>query len=469
MSKHSKEGKKFLSDKSKASWHDDTLWGVRKKRDRAVNMIDDWEVLRERASSVKERVLDNLEEYILQFENSARNNGVIVHRTKNGSELNSIILNLLKSRGFTRVVKSKSMLTEECSLNHFLEYNGIEVVDTDLGERIIQFRGESPSHIVLPAIHLKREEIGETFHNRIGTPAGCSDPIQLTAAARVHLRSKFLNAQAAITGVNFAVAESGTVVICTNEGNADMGLNASAKLHIHCMGMEKIVPTFGDLAIFTRLLARNATGQAITTYTSHYTLPDEDCEMHIVILDNGRSERLRNPIFRNSLKCIRCGACMNTCPVYRRSGGHSYRYLIPGPIGSIIAPFGNCQNVSKKSQNNQNERIYSDLPFASSLCGSCSSVCPVKIDIHNQLYQWRQILTRKKQVSPIKRVVMKFVGKILASHLLYSYAGKIARLAIRISSRVLIYNRLNAWGLERELPVPPKESFNEWFRRTQKS
>ena len=226
---------------------------------------------------------------------------------------------------------------------------------------------EPPSHIVLPCIHKKKEEIGELFHEHLGTPAGVSDPQILTETARQHLREVFLTRKVALTGVNFAVAETGEFVVCTNEGNADMGAHLS-EVHIASMGIEKIIPKREHLGVFLRLLTRSATGQPITTYSSHYKKPRPGQEMHIVIVDNGRSIQLGREDFRNSLKCIRCGACMNTCPVYRRSGGHSYHNAISGPIGSILAP-------------NLDMEKYADLPFASTLCGSCSNVCPVKIDI----------------------------------------------------------------------------------------
>ena len=229
------------------------------------------------------------------------------------------------------------MLTEECGLNPYLKDRGIEVVDTDLGERIVQLADEHPSHIVLPAIHKKKEEVGELFHKHLNTEKGASDPTYLTGAAREHLREKFLNADAAITGINFAIAETGGFVVCTNEGNVDMGANL-APVHIACMGIEKLIPKVEHLGVFLRLLARSATGQAITTYSSHFHKPADGKELHIVLVDNGRTEQLGREDFRKSLNCIRCGACMNTCPIYRRSGGHSYTYTIPGPIGAILSP-----------------------------------------------------------------------------------------------------------------------------------
>jgi L-lactate dehydrogenase complex protein LldF len=258
------------------------------------------------------------------------------------------------------------MLTEECGLNPFLERRGIEVTDTDLGEWIVQLRREPPSHFVLPAIHIKKEEVSELFHELLDTEKGNSDPTYLTEAARHTLREKFLKAQAGITGVNFAIAETGGFVVCTNEGNADLGTSLPP-LHIACMGIEKLVPRLADLGVFLRLLARSATGQPITAYSSHFHGPRPGAELHIVLVDNGRSKLLATEQFRQSLHCIRCAACLNTCPVYRRSGGHSYGVTIAGPIGSIV-------NAARDPEQHRT------LPFACSLCGSCTDVCPVKID-----------------------------------------------------------------------------------------
>lgn len=449
MKGHAEKAKQFLKDGPRADWQDQTLWGVRKKRDTAATSVPEWEDLRERASGIKDNVLSNLDNYLVQFEEKAKSNGVHVHWAEDADAFNKIILDIVEENKAKKIVKSKSMLTEECGLNHYLEKEGLEIVDTDLGERIIQFRNEPPSHIVLPAIHLKKEEVGELFHQKLHTEKGNADPTYLTAAARAHLRKKFLKADIAITGVNFAVAESGTIVVCTNEGNADMGVHA-APVQIHCVGIEKIIPRNEDLGVFTRLLARNATGQAITTYTSHYRKPKPGSQMHIVLVDNGRSKQLGNATYRNSLKCIRCGGCMNTCPVFRRSGGHSYGSVIPGPIGSILAPM-------KQMKEKQ------DLPFASSLCGSCSNVCPVKIDIHGQLYNWRQEIFEEKLLPKSKSYTMGIAGKVLASNFFYNLSGKTARWALRNLPRKFFYNGLNAWGKGRELPKPPKKSFKEWY------
>ncbi|MEM8891245.1 MAG: lactate utilization protein B, partial [Bacteroidota bacterium] len=377
MSKHPQKAAEFIANEARTDWHDRSLWVVREKRDKLAKGVAEWEKLRELASQIKDHTLSHLDTYLEEFEKNALANGVQVHWAKDAAAHNKIVLDILQKHKARSLVKSKSMLTEECGLNPFLEKQGIEVIDTDLGERIIQMKDEPPSHIVMPAIHLKKEEIGELFHEKLQTEKGATDPKYLTEAARQHLRSHFLQADAALSGVNFAIAETGGVTVCTNEGNADMGIHL-APLQIHCMGLEKVIPRLKDLGVFTRLLARSATGQPITIYTSHHLKPKPGGEMHIVIVDNGRSEQLGREDFRNSLKCIRCGACMNTCPIYRRSGGHSYDYTVPGPIGSILTP-------------GKDLKKYSDLPLASSLCGSCSDVCPVKIDIHQQLYKWRQI------------------------------------------------------------------------------
>lgn len=447
---HADAAEVFISDEPRTDWHDETLWFVRTKRDRASVQVPEWEELRELASGIKDHSLSNLDLYLREFEEKATANGITVHWAADATEHNQIILGILKKHGFNKLVKSKSMLTEECHLNPFLEHNGIEVVDTDLGERIVQFRQEAPSHIVLPAIHLKKKDVSDTFHEHLGTEKGNNDPQYLTEAARGHLREKFIQSPLAITGVNFAVAETGGFVVCTNEGNADMGVHA-ASVHIACMGVEKIIPKAKDLAVFLRLLARSATGQPITTYSSHFHKPRRGQEMHVVIVDNGRSRQLGRPDFRNSLKCIRCAACFNTCPVYRRSGGHSYHTAVAGPIGSILNP-------------NLDMRANSDLPFASTLCGSCSNVCPVKIDIHQQLWKWRQVLAAEGHVAPSKKVAMKGMAFLFSNPRLYRVAGRIGRTLMRVFPGLVKNKNMNVWYKQREMPEAPAQSFRDWFK-----
>jgi L-lactate dehydrogenase complex protein LldF len=440
----------FVSNAERAAWHDQALWFVRAKRDKAARSVPEWELLRATASHIKAHTLSRLADYLEQFETNALRLGAHVHWAETADDHNRIVLDILQKHNARRIVKSKSMLTEECHLNPFLNQHGITVVDTDLGERIVQLRDEPPSHIVLPAIHIRKEEVGSTFHEHLGTPADCADPDYLTSAACRDLRQRFLEADAGITGVNFAIAETGGIVVCTNEGNADLGVSLP-KLHIACMGIEKLIPRARDLGVFVRLLARSATGQPITTYTSHFHGPRAESELHIVLVDNGRSGLLANGDFRRSLHCIRCGACMNTCPVYRRSGGHSYRTTVPGPIGSILAPARDAHQ-------------HHSLPFACSLCGSCTDVCPVKIDLHHQLLTMRREVARQKALPAHKRWSMRLVGIVLRHNWLYRVTGRMARFLVPKLPRWLVYNRLNAWGRQRELPPMPGKSFRQLYR-----
>ncbi|ANE51394.1 lactate utilization protein B [Flavisolibacter tropicus] len=450
---HSNAAARFLKDEERATWHDETLWFVRSKRDKAAQQLPEWESLREMASGIKAHTLSHLDKYLLAFEAKAKANGVHVHWATDAEEHNRIVYSILAKHKAKNVVKSKSMLTEECGLNHHLESQGISVVDTDLGEYIVQLRKEQPSHIVLPAIHLKKEDVSNTFHECLQTEKNNFDPAYLTNSARIVLREKFLEADAAITGVNFAVAETGSIVICTNEGNADLGVH-SAPLHIACMGIEKLIPKAKHLGIFLRLLARSATGQPITSYSSHFRRPRKGQEMHIVLVDNGRTQQLGRKDFKDSLKCIRCGACLNTCPVYRRSGGHSYHNSVAGPIGAILAP-------------NLDMRKNADLPFASTLCGSCTNVCPVKINIHEQLWSWRQILMKEWYGSPAKKASMKAMAFVLSRPRMYKLSGKIGRKIMQWLPG-LVNNRLNPWHKNREMPQAPRQSFNEWYEKNKR-
>ena len=451
MHNHPLEAEIFNLDEARVDWHDQSLWFVRNKRDIAAQKVKGWEALRSYASEIKSHTLSNLDSYLIEFENHAVNNGIKVHWAEDAEDHNKIVLEILNSHKAKKLVKSKSMLTEECRLNHFLEEHNIEVVDTDLGERIVQLAKEQPSHIVMPAIHKKREDIDKLFHKELSTDLSGGDAVYLTREARKHLRQKFLTADASLTGVNFGIAETGGFVVCTNEGNADMGVH-STKLHIASMGLEKLIPKQEHLGIFLRLLARSATGQPITTYSSYFKSPKPGCEMHLIIVDNGRSVQLGRRDFRNSLKCIRCGACMNTCPVFRRSGGHSYGSTIPGPIGSILSP---GFDINKNSS----------LPFASTLCGSCSDVCPVKIDIHDQLYKWRQVITKETEVSFIKRLIIKKANFIFSRPSLYRFSGKAMLFFLKITPPFLLKTKLNNWTRNRDLPEVPKINFTEWYKK----
>jgi L-lactate dehydrogenase complex protein LldF len=452
MNFHSNSASKFLKNPDKAKKIDNSIWFIKQARDNNINSNEVFQDLRTAASNIKNKTLANLDEYLLQFEANALKNNVKIHWATDYSEFNNIVLKIIQDKKYTKVIKSKSMLTEEAGLNHFLNKHAIETIDSDLGERIIQFRDERPSHIVIPAIHLSREEIGQTFHENIGSPKGESDPTTLTRIARKHLRDKFLNAEVAITGVNFAVAATGTVVVCTNEGNADLG-TSMAKVHIACMGIEKIVPDLDSLGVFTRLLARSATGAPITTYTSHFTRPGEGCEMHVILLDSMRSTILGDKDHWESLKCIRCAACMNTCPVYRRSGGYSYNYLIPGPIGTILAP---SYDIKK----------YNSLPFASTLCGSCSNVCPVKINIHEQIFKWRQTIIKRQKYNIKNMLLARILVGVLTKPMVYNAASRMLKYIY--ASNILKIKFLNPWYKQRELPKLPQQSFKQWYKENKK-
>ena len=448
--KHSKAAEKFLENSEMAAWHNETLWMVRAKRDKLSKEVPEWEDLREKACELKLYSNSHLEELLVEFEKNAITNGAIVHWAKDAAEYRSIVYDILSSHGVKHFVKSKSMLAEECELNPFLIKKGIDVVESDLGERILQLMHLPPSHIVMPAIHIKREQVGELFEKEMGAEKGNFDPTYLTHVARQNLRNIFLNAEAAMTGANFAVASTGDIVVCTNEGNADMG-TSNPKLNIAAFGLEKIVPDMDALGVFTRLLARSATGQPVTTYTSHYRYPREGGEYHIVIVDNGRSAILSQPDHIKTLNCIRCGACMNTCPVYRHSGGYSYTYFIPGPIGINLG----MAHAPEK---------YYDNVSACSLCLSCSNVCPVKVDLGEQIYKWRQVLHEIGKSDTTKKLMSGGMETLMEHPVLFNAALWAAPLVNRLP-RFMTYNDLNDWGKGRELPKFASESFNEMWKK----
>ena len=447
--KHSEAANRFIANKEQEIWHNETLWLVRAKRDNISQTIPEWEELREMASKVKMHTITHLDKYLERFAERAEANGVIVHWAKDAKEHNEIVYDILAKHNVKKLVKSKSMLTEECHMNPYLIDRGIDVVESDLGERILQLMNKPPSHIVMPAIHLKRQEVGKLFEEKMNTEKGNSDPTYLTHAARKNLRNEFLTADAAMTGANFGVAETGDVVVCTNEGNADMGTSIP-KLHIVSMGLEKVIPNYKALSIYTRLLARSATGQPVTTYTSHYRKPRKDCEMHIVLVDNGRSETLGNSEHIQTLKCIRCAACMNTCPVYRRSGGYSYTYFIPGPIGINLGMLRSPEE-------------YSDNVSACSLCYSCNNVCPVKIDLADQIYRWRQNLDSLHKADKMKKIMSSGMKFLFSHPNLYKTSLKFAPIVNHIP-RFMLYNELNDWGKGRELPTFAKKSFTQMWK-----
>ena len=446
----SEAANRFMAATEHEKMHDERLWDMRGKRDREMHGMPEWEELRNLASAIKEHTLAHLDEYLNQFEANAVANGIHVHWAKDAAEHNAIVLGILNDRGARRLIKSKSMLTEECNFREFMGQHGIEIIETDLGERIQQLDGEAPSHVVVPAVHKLRSDVARVFAEKLGSDPNSRDVHYLAEQQRAATRPLILSAEAGMTGANFVVAETGTFVVCTNEGNADLSAN-TPKLHIASIGIEKIIPRLDHLAVFVRLLSRSALGSPMTQYTSHFRGPRRGGEMHVVLVDNGRSERLGMEKFWTSLKCIRCGACMNTCPVFRRSGGLSYGATYAGPIGVILDPTFSA-------------RKYSKVVFSSTLNGSCTNVCPVKINIHEQIADWRQVMAETHELPVMKKAMMKAAGLLLSSPALYRAALPLADSALRHLPRFIVYNRLNTWTLGREMPPVPKQSFHQWYR-----
>lgn len=451
---HTKAAKEFLKNKDYVDWHDQTFWSVRQKRDNMASFVPEWEQLREKASEIKCHTLTHLDEYLSKFADNAEKNGVVVHWAKDADEFNSIVYGILKEHDVKKLVKSKSMLTEECDMNPYLEERGIEIVETDLGERIIQLNHQKPSHIVMPAIHLDHHDVGRLFEKELNTEKDNHDPTYLTYQARLSLRNEFLTADAGLTGANFGIAETGDIVVCTNEGNADM-TTSCPKLHIAAIGLEKIIPDYDSLAVFQRLLARSATGQPTTVYTSHFrkARPTAD-KMHIVIVDNGRSDWLADEENWDILKCMRCGSCMNTCPVYRNSGGYSYSYFIPGPLGVNLGML-------------RDPKHHSGNVSACTLCLSCQNTCPVKINLGDKIYHWRQKLDNFGTANKEKKLMCKGMKTLFNHPALYNMATGMLSMANHIPDSIM-HCRLNPWAEGHKMMKFPKKPFHSIVKDLEK-
>jgi L-lactate dehydrogenase complex protein LldF len=421
-----------------------SLFGERRKE--AAASLPNWEALRTQARAIKDEALSHLDRYLEEFVRNAESRGAKIHRARDAAEANAIICKLATEHDAHVIVKSKSMTTEEIHLNTALEAAGMQVVETDLGEYIIQLADEPPSHIIAPAIHKTRGQVAELFTAELGMPP-TDDIAKLTSTARTTLRNRFATADLGISGVNFAIAETGTIVIVENEGNIRL-TTSLPRVHIAVMGIEKVIPRFADLDVFLKLLPRSGTGQRLTTYQSFITgikqreTDEGPEELHIVLLDNGRSRMLANPISRQSLACIRCGACLNACPVYQQVGGHAYGSVYPGPIGAVITP--QLIGIEKTSQ----------LPYASSLCGACRDVCPVKIDIPQLLLHLRAEIAPRKG-SAAERLAFKLWAKVMTSPRLY----KMSSVAGRVLQRFVPISR--AWTKGRDLRPIESKSFHE--------
>ena len=454
---HAKAAEAYLRNDDIVVRHDKTFFGVRQKRDNMAQALPEWEDLREAASQIKKHTVTHLADYLEQFEQNATRNGIHVHWAADAKEYNDIVYDILSGHNVKKVVKSKSMLTEECHLNDNLERRGIEVIETDLGERILQMMHLAPSHIVMPALHVHREAIGDCFRkwglmNDLrpeDIPEDPNDPTFLTYVARLHLRKQFTEAQAGMTGANFGIAATGEVVVCTNEGNADMSTSIP-KLHIVSMGIEKLIPDYASMGVFQRLLARCGTGQETTVYTSHFRGPRPGGEMHIILVDNGRSQILSDAEHWQTLKCMRCGACMNTCPVYRRSAGYSYTYFIPGPIGINLGML-------------RDSRQYSDNVSACSLCCSCDNVCPVKVDLSTQIYRWRQQIDSLHRADATKKMMSRAMSFIFGHPRLYTRLVGSLHLA-RWVPRCIMNCRMNPWTYGHEMMKFPPKSFHQTWK-----
>ena len=369
-----KLGAEFINKRAHREMHDRCLWAARMRRDKVASTIPEWEEMRELASQIKMHTLSNLDYYLEQFAANAEARGIHVHWARNAEEHNEIILDIFRRHNVRVVTKGKSMTMDECNMREFMGKHGIDIYEADLGERIQQLDNQRPSHIVMPAIHKLRSDVADLFARTLGSDRDIDDPHYLNSVMRADMRKKYIKVDAGMSGVNFGIAETGGIVVCTNEGNADISANVPP-LYVATMGLEKLIPRQSDLPLFIRLLSRSALGLDMTQYTSHYHGPRKGQEMHIIILDNGRSERLTSPDYWEVLKCIRCGACMNTCPVFRRTSGISYDAIYMGPIGIVLEP---SYDLYK----------YAQLPYSCTHCGSCGDVCPVRVPIPQLVFYW---------------------------------------------------------------------------------
>jgi L-lactate dehydrogenase complex protein LldF len=428
-----------------------------------VAELPQWEELRQIGSDIRQHTIENMDVYLTQLEEKVKAAGGHVHWAETADEANRIVLQLAKEHNVRTAVKSKSMATEEIGLNHALEQAGIQAIETDLGEYIIQLAGTGPSHIIVPAVHLKKEEIAALFSEKLGIHAP-SDPIELARIAREVLREKFLNAEMGISGGNFLIAETGTLVMVTNEGNGRM-CTTMPDLHVAVVGIDKVIPDWESLTVFLKLLARSATGQKLSTYTQFITGPRREAgefgpkEFHLVLLDNGRSNVLQDPVGREVFKCIRCGACANVCPVYKNVGGFAYGWFISGPIGAILAP---------QMLGTQTAR---ELPYASTLCGACADVCPVKIPIPTILRHLRRRVAQgdemAKPVLPVPiRASASLASLALAQNWIYRLGTRFLPMLMSIFKRGDWIPRapypLSRWTKARPLP-PFTASFRSWW------
>ncbi|GAA2792380.1 LutB/LldF family L-lactate oxidation iron-sulfur protein [Kitasatospora aburaviensis] len=434
---------------------------IRDKRARAVAELADWEQLRAAGKAIKDHTLRRLDHYLVQVEEAVTAAGGTVHWAADAEEANRIVTALVRATGEHEVVKVKSMATQEIGLNEALAAEGITAYETDLAELIVQLGDDRPSHILVPAIHRNRGEIRRIFAERMAAwgrpaPEGLTDaPAELAEAARLHLREKFLRAEVAVSGANFIVAETGTLVVVESEGNGRMCLTLPRTL-ISVVGIEKVVPTWRDLEVFLQLLPRSSTAERMNPYTSLWTgttAGDGPSAFHLVLLDNGRTAALADEVGRQTLRCIRCSACLNVCPVYERAGGHAYGSVYPGPIGAVLTP----------QLRGTAGAVEASLPFASSLCGACYEVCPVAIDIPEVLVHLREQVARRPG-HRLERAAVAAAGYVLDRPALLAAAERALARSRRLHPRRLP-GPGRAWTDTRDLPQVPAEPFRDWWRR----
>lgn len=446
-----KLGAEFIKQRAHREMHDRCLWAARMRRDKVASTIPEWEEMRELASQIKLHTLANLDRYLEQFAANAEANGIHIHWARNAEEHNEIILDIFRSHDVKVVTKGKCMTMDECGMREFMWKHGIEIYEADLGERIQQLDNQRPSHIVMPAIHKLRSDVADLFARTLGSDRDIDDPHYLNSVMRADMRKKYEKVDAGMSGVNFAIAETGGIVVCTNEGNADISANVPP-LYVATMGLEKLIPRQSDLPLFLRLLSRSALGLDMTQYTSHYHAPRKGQEMHIVILDNGRSERLTSPDYWEVLKCIRCGACMNTCPVFRRTSGISYDAIYMGPIGIVLEPSYDLYR-------------YARLPYSCTHCGSCGDVCPTKVPIPELVFYWRAQVVSHGFSQPTHDIEENLAEPILKNSTNLAKAEKLGLWALRHIPDAILESPINPWAKEHDDPIPPKETFREYYRR----
>lgn len=440
---------------------------IRTKRLAAIAECDDWEQLRAAGAALKADVLARLPELLAELERNVTARGGQVHWARDAEEANAIVTELIRATGSAEVVKVKSMATGEIGLNEHLRQSGIAAVETDLAELIVQLAGDKSSHILVPAIHRNRAEIRDIFTRHLPGADDLSDePRALAMAARTYLRAKFLSARVAVSGANFGVAETGTLAVVESEGNGRMCLTLPQTL-ITVMGIEKVVPRFRDLEVFMQLLPRSSTAERMNPYTSMWTgvhPGDGPQDLHLVLLDNGRTRVLGDPVGRAALHCIRCSACLNVCPVYERTGGHAYGSIYPGPIGAILSP----QLTGIRGRDDPN----ASLPFASSLCGACFDVCPVRIDIPSILVHLRaaQVDSQRGGLPDGQDAAMRVAAWAMRSPRRFALAEKAlsaARLVAGADQRITALPwPVSKWTAARDIPAPPAETFRQWWSRT---